>query len=92
MKDRRLTPDLAATLGLKALAFLAGSQDAMQRFMDLTGADRDSLRERADEPEFLTAVLDFLLMNEALLVEFCDEASIDVRSVHMARHILSGGE
>jgi Protein of unknown function (DUF3572) len=92
MKDRRLTPDLAAVLALKALAFLAGSQDALQRFMDLTGAGRDSLGERADEPEFLASVLDFLLTNEELLIQFCDDTSTDVRSVHMARHVLAGGE
>jgi hypothetical protein len=59
--------------------------------MDLTGAGRESLRERADEPEFLVSVLDFLLTNEELLLDFCDRTSTDVRAVHMARHILSGG-
>lgn len=86
-----MMPDLAATVALQALGFLAGSEEALQRFMDLTGADRDMLRDRAEEPEFLASILDFLLTNEELLIDFCDEASIDVRSVHMARHVLAGG-
>ena len=91
MKDRMLSPNAATILALNALAYLAGSEDAMQRFMDLTGADRDSLRSRADEPDFLVSVLDFLLTNEGLLIDFSNDNSADVRAVHMARHILSGG-
>ena len=90
MKDRRMTSDLAATLALNALTFLAASEDAMQRFMDLTGAGRESLRERADEPDFLVSVLDFLLTDEGLLLDFSSETSTNVRAVHMARHVLSG--
>lgn len=90
MKDRALTPDHAATLALQALAFLVASEPDMDRFLDQTGLDTASLRARADEPDFLASVLDFLLSNEELLLRFCDEASIDVRSVHMARHVLSG--
>jgi hypothetical protein len=86
-----VTADRAATTALEALAFLAGSEVAMERFVDLTGASRDSLRERADEPDFLVSVLDFLLSDEELLVRFSDDAEIDVRAVHMARHVLSGG-
>jgi hypothetical protein len=86
-----MTADRAATLALEALAFLAGSEAAMDRFVDLTGASRDSLRERADERDFLVSVLDFLLSDEELLIGFCDGAEIDVRAVHMARHVLCGG-
>ena len=42
------------------------------------------------EPEVLAAVLDFLLRNEALLVDFCDSTSIAARDVHMAHHLLGG--
>jgi Protein of unknown function (DUF3572) len=84
-----MTADRAATTALQALAFLAGSEDAMDRFTGLTGASRDSLRERADEADFLVSVLDFLLSDEELLIRFCDDAAIDVRAVHMARHVLS---
>jgi hypothetical protein len=87
----RLTPDAAATLALNGLAFLVGTGADMDRFLDLTGVDRDSLRDRADEPDFLVSVLDFLLSNEELLVRFCDDFEIDVYAVHMARHVLAGG-
>jgi hypothetical protein len=94
VKDRMargpMTPDTAATLALKGLAFLVDSGPAMDRFIDLTGFAPASLRTRADEPEFLVSVLDFLLSNEEVLVRFCDDAEVDVRAVHMARHVLAG--
>ncbi|HWA92361.1 MAG TPA: DUF3572 domain-containing protein [Rhizomicrobium sp.] len=86
----RLTPDGCATLALNGLAFLAGSGPDMDRFLDLSGSDRDSLRARADEPDFLVSILDFLLSNEELLIRFCDDFEVDVRAVHIARHVLAG--
>jgi hypothetical protein len=86
-----MTADRAATLALKGLGFLVESGPAMDRFVDLTGFAPASLRERADDPDLLVSVLDFLLTNEELLVRFCDDTSVDVRAVHMARHALSGG-
>jgi Protein of unknown function (DUF3572) len=87
----RTTPNQAATLALKGLAYLANSESSLGRFLDLSGAGRDTLGARADEPEFLVSLLDFMLTNEELLIGFCDESSTDVRAVHMARHVLAGG-
>lgn len=87
----RPTHDRAATLALQGLAFLVDSGPAMERFFEQTGFAPSSLRERADEPDFLVSVLDFLLSDEELLVGFCDAFELDVRAVHMARHVLSGG-
>lgn len=84
------TPDQAATIALKALGYLADFEDQMQRFLDISGASAATLRARADEPEFLVAVLDFLLTHEDLLIGFCDVTSIPARDVHMARHVLAG--
>jgi hypothetical protein len=86
----RTTPDQAATIALKALAYLVNSEGSLDRFLDLSGASRDTLRTRADESEFLVSLLDFILVNEKLLVGFCDDESIDMRAVHMARHVLAG--
>ena len=71
-------------IGLKALAFVAADSEALERFTALSGADATSLRARAAEPEFLAAVLDYLLANEPLLIAFCEAESIDAREVHHA--------
>jgi hypothetical protein len=86
-----MTPNQAATVALKGLAYLVNSEPDLNRFTELSGVDRDGIRERADEPEFLVAILDFMLANEAVLVDFCQGTCIDTRAVHQARHTLSGG-
>ena len=86
-----MTLDQAATIALKGLAYLVNSPTDLDRFLELSGADRESLRAQADEPEFLVSLLDFMLANEQVLVDFCSDSQADVRAVHMARHTLSGG-
>jgi uncharacterized protein DUF3572 len=87
------TPDqkeAAETLALNALAFLAESPDALARFVAASGLTPESLRERAAEADFLGAVLDFLLADDELLIDFCERQSLEPRFVHAARRILSG--
>jgi len=36
------------------------------------------------------AVLDFLLGNEELLLQFCESAAITPKQMHLARHVLGG--
>jgi hypothetical protein len=85
-----MTPANAEILALKGLAFLVNSDEPLDRFMALSGAGADELRERAGEPEFLAAIMDFFLSDEVLLTIFCDDASIDPRDVLTARLALPG--
>ncbi|HSM94902.1 MAG TPA: DUF3572 domain-containing protein [Rhizomicrobium sp.] len=85
-----MTPANAEILALKGLAFLANSDEPLDRFMALSGAAADELRDRAGEPEFLAAVVDFLMSDEALLTGFCDSASIDPQDLQIARMALPG--
>jgi len=85
-----MTSDAAETIALKALAYLANREDALTRFMALSGAGMAELRERAGEPDFLAGVTDFLLGDEELLTGFCEAETLDARSVHMALHVLAG--
>ena len=80
----------AETLALKALAFLAHSPDEIDRFVALSGVAPADLRARADEPEILAAVLDFLLADDTRVTGFCEEAGIDPRELHAARRALPG--
>ena len=79
-----ITHSHAETLGLKALTFLAGTPEAVGRFLALSGMDGKTLRLRADEPDLLAAVLEFFLANEDLLTQFCEQESTDARAVHLA--------
>jgi len=79
----------AETVALEALGFLAGA-DALGRFMAASGADIDTIRARADDPEFLAAVMDFLLSDDALVTDFCARQNLDAQSLHRLRRTLPG--
>jgi hypothetical protein len=84
MKDR-MTPEKAEILALEALAWLAGQPDGIARFLAVSGLEAADLRRAAGDRDLLGALLDFLLINEPLLLEFCRDASMPTQSIHQAR-------
>lgn len=86
-----MTPEAAETLALQALAWLLGQEDLCPVFLGSTGASPEDLKARAADPEFLGAVLDFLTMDDAWVMAFCDGAGIDYRLPLAARQALPGG-
>jgi hypothetical protein len=80
----------AETLALKVLAFLAGEDEALGRFLTLSGIHPQDLRERVDDPLLLAAVLDFLLGDDGLLTSFAEGEGIDPKVVYQARRALPG--
>jgi len=87
----KMTSTNAETLALKALGFLANSPGALERFAQVSGIGTGEMRDRAAEPEFLGAILDFLLSEEDLLTQFCESESVEPREIHLARYALPGG-
>ena len=87
MKNR-ITPERAEILALEALAWLAGRPDDIGRFLNVSGLGAADLRQAVGRPDLQGAVLDFLLINEPLLLDFCRDASTSAQSVHVARHAL----
>ncbi|HWF64306.1 MAG TPA: DUF3572 family protein [Rhizomicrobium sp.] len=87
MKDR-MTPEKAEILALEALAWLAGQTDGMDRFLAASGLEPADLRRVAGDRDLLGSLLDFLLANELLLLDFCEAASIKPQTIHLARHRL----
>jgi hypothetical protein len=85
------TPD-PETLALQALAFIAGDDDRLERFIGLTGIDHAQLRVLAQNPAGLGAVLDYLLGWEPLLLEFAAAHELKPESIATARRRLPGGE
>lgn len=84
--------DSAEMLALQALGWLAGNEDLLPVFMGSTGVSAEELRARAAEPEFLGSVLDFLLMDDAWIIAFCDAANLRYDAPIQARAHLPGGD
>lgn len=85
-----MTAEHAEALALDCLAFRASRSEVFERFAELSGLDPATVRQRAGERDFLSSVLDFMLTNEGLLVDFCESRSADARDLHSARHMLGG--
>ena len=65
-----MTPDLAQTLAVKALAWMIGEDDLREVFMGASGASEHDLRAWMSDPVFLAALLDFICMDDAWVTRF----------------------
>jgi Protein of unknown function (DUF3572) len=86
----KLTPTRAGEIALSALIYLAGDDERMGGFLSQTGLDPGAIREMASEPQFLTAVLDHVGMDESLLLAFAAHAELRPETIMAARLTLSG--
>lgn len=82
----------AETLALQCFAWLAGNEELLPVFMGATGVSEGDLRERAQDPVFLGSVLDFVMMDDAWVIEFCGAQGVPNDSLMRARMALPGGE
>lgn len=83
--------DRAETIGLQALGWLAGNDEVFPVFLGSSGASEGDLKTRAADPAFLGAVLDFICMDDAWIVGFCDAAGLGYDMPMRARQALPGG-
>jgi hypothetical protein len=90
IRDRDKPEDTAETAALQALGFVAADDDRLARFMGLAGVSVDELKARAADPAFLGGVLDFVLEDEALLLEFCEASGLKPAAVARLRADLPG--
>ena len=81
----------AEILALKALSWVARAEGMLQRFAIQTGVEIGDIRSQASDPEFLSALLDFVLSDDVLAKAFCEETHIETRLLHHARRSLPGG-
>jgi hypothetical protein len=82
----------AQIIALQALAWLVGNDDLCPTFLGATGGSVDDLRERAADPAFQGAVLEFITMDDAWVIAFCDTVGLKYDQPLRARYALPGAE
>jgi len=87
-----VTQDSAETLAIGALEWLVSNDELLPVFLGATGAGIEDLKSGAGDPAFLGSVLDFILMNDAWVMEFCDARALPYERLMQARVTLPGGE
>lgn len=83
-----MTPIAAETLGLKALTWLVGQPEVLDRFLLVSGLSGPEIRARAGDPGLLGAILEHILASEQLAKDFCIDEGLEPRELHLARHVL----
>src|SRR5205823_12286379 len=81
---------VAETVAIQALSFLAAEPARLGRFLAETGLGPETLRNAANSPEFLVSVLDFVLSDEKLVKEFAEANELKPSNVGAAREALGG--
>ena len=86
------TQEVAETLALNAVSWLVGQPDLLNVFMGSTGIGEHEIKTRLQDPDFMAAVLDFLLMDDRFVLDFCDAQGIPAENLLHARSALPGGQ
>lgn len=86
-----LTQKSAEVVALEGLSWLVGSDELLPIFLGSTGASESDLKRRAGDSDFLASVLDFLLLNDEWISEFCRSAGYTYDMPMRARAALPGG-
>lgn len=89
---RSLTVEVAESLAVQALSFIAADGDRLGRFLAITGIGPAEIRAASAEPGFLAGVLDYVAGDETMVAEFAKDAGIDPAHVGIARAALGGGD
>ncbi|WP_244574472.1 DUF3572 domain-containing protein [Cohaesibacter sp. ES.047] len=75
----------AEALAIDALGFLSSDVELMGRFLALSGLDPSDLHQVAAEPSFLAAILDFMLVDDALVLAFASNKGIAPEDIAAAK-------
>lgn len=87
-----MSPEQAETIALQALGWLVSNEELCPTFLGATGTSVDDLRARAGEPDFQASVLQFITMDDAWVVAFCDSVGLGYDQPLQAQFALPGAE
>ncbi len=86
--------DRAEIIAINCLSFIASDENHLSVYLNLCGHDLDTLRENVTNPkkmkETFAGILDFLMSNENLLLEFAESYSLNPLDIGRARRFFPG--
>ena len=77
-------------IALMYMAYLAGNDEKLGQFCNLSGMGQAQLTARLLEPDFQGFLLDFLLQDESELLAFASEHNLRPEAIMAARAKLPG--
>lgn len=86
--QRNAILDTPEAVAIRALGFIASRHNALDRFLSRTGLSPAELSRRPANPRHLTAILDFLITDEAELLEFARAVDLPPEAAYEARRLV----
>ena len=90
MRNSDTNTDQVDIVALGALRFLACETERFSRFLTLSGLTPEDIAPLASQPDFLASVMDYLLSDEKLLLEFAESESLQPQTIAAMRRKLPG--
>lgn len=87
-----MQPERAEQIAIEGLTWLATNEDLLPVFLGSSGLAVADLRAQASDPGFLASVLEFITMDDAWVVAFCDTKGLEYDAPLRARYALPGSE
>lgn len=84
--------EAAETLSLMAVALIVADDNLLPRFLDISGCGAEDLRHRIADPDFLGAVLDFVLEDDSTVHMVAASAGVSPETIMLARAKLPGAQ
>jgi Protein of unknown function (DUF3572) len=80
--------EVAEIVAIQALSFLAGDSARLGAFLAETGIAPETLRQSANDPQFLISVLDFVMRDDATVKAFAEVSKLHPTNIAAARQVL----
>ena len=89
-KIPKLGREGAESLALHAVAVIVADDELLNQFMSHTGSGADELRTRITDPDFLGAVLNFVLESDITVEKVAPAPGVAMETILIARSQLPG--
>lgn len=89
---KRITREEAENVALGAFSFITSNEEALGRFLAVSGLRPDTIRSAAASPGFFAAILDYVASDEPLLITLAKELNTKPERIMEAHRTLSPSE
>lgn len=87
-----MSPEHAKQIATSALIWLSSNEELLPIFLGASGACAEDLRAQVDDDTFMASVLEFITMDDAWVIAFCDSEGLKYEQPLHARYSLMGAE
>lgn len=84
--------ETAQTIALRAAAWMGLESDMLGHFLNASGMSANELKTRLTSPEVLSAVMDFIFLEDSWVIGCADYCKVAPETLMVVRQNLPGGD